>query len=136
MRKITAVLLVLALSLSAATAIAATPKSGKWKGKLYGSHSGKLSFKVNKGKTKLTKFYIPTVVVVCGLDIRTITVGVPSAKISSAGKFKRTYKFDDTSGREIKYTLKGKFKSAGKASGTVNVKTTSCNVDLKFRAAK
>ena len=84
----------------------------------------------------MTKFYIPTVVVVCGLDIRTITVGVPSAKISGTGKFKRIYKFDDTSGREIKYTLKGKFKSAGKASGTVNVKTTCCNVDLKFRASK
>jgi hypothetical protein len=135
MRKLAAVLLVIVLSLSTA-AIAATPKSGKWKGNLYGSHSGKLSFKVNKGKTKLTKFYIPTVVVVCGLDIRTITIGVPSAKISKSGKFKRTYKFNDTAGREIKYTLKGKFKSKGKASGTVNAKTTSCNVDLKFRASK
>ena len=135
MRKLTVAVLALALSLSS-VALAAAPKSGKWKGKLYGSHSGKLSFKVNGAKTKLTKFYIPTVVVVCGLDIRTITVGVPSAKISSSGKFKRVYKFNDTAGSEIKYTLKGKFKSSGKASGTVNAKTTSCNVDLKFKASK
>lgn len=135
MRRLAAVLIVLALSVPAAS-LAATPKSGKWKGELTGSHSGKMSFKVNKGKTKLTKFLIRQVFVVCGLDIRAVTIGVPSAKISKAGKFRRTYKFNDTDGREIKYTLKGKFKSAGKASGTVNFKTTSCNVDIKFKASK
>jgi hypothetical protein len=135
MRKLaTALTLALLLAL-AVPAVAATPKSGKWKGKLKDPHSGKVSFKVSKSRTKLTKFKIPAVTVVCGLDIRSITVGVPRAKISSSGKFKKTYKLKDPDpSLEATYKLKGKFTSKRKASGQVNVKTTSCNVTIKFSA--
>jgi hypothetical protein len=129
---VAALLLVAALAVPAS---AATPKSGGWKGRLKDPHSGRLSFKVSKSKRKLTKFKIPAVVVVCGLDIRTVTVGVPSARVSSRGRFRRTYKLRDPDpSLEATYRLKGRFTSRRRASGQVNVRTTSCNVTIKFSA--
>ena len=97
-------------------AAAATPSAGKYRGKVVGD-SGKVSFSVAASKRKLLKFTINGVGATCPGGFVLITVYVPSARITAAGRFSAKYK--PVAGTDQTVELAGRFVTKTRATGTV-----------------
>ncbi len=97
-------------------ALAAAPSVGKFRGKVVGD-SGKVSFSVAASKRKLLKFTIDGVGATCPGGFQLVTVYVPSARITSAGRFAAKYK--PVAGVDQTVKLSGRFATKTKATGTV-----------------
>ena len=114
-RKLAALVIAAALALPV-VATAAAPTAGKYRGKVVGD-SGKVSFSVSSNKRKLLKFKIDGVGATCPAGFQLITVYVPSARITAAGRFSAKYK--PIKGVDQTIELSGRFVTKTRATGTV-----------------
>ncbi len=105
-----------ALAVFLVPALAVGAEEGKYKGKVVGD-SGKVSFSVAASKRKLLKFTIDGVGATCPGGFQLVTVYVPSARITSAGRFAAKYK--PVAGVDQTVKLSGRFATKTKATGTV-----------------
>ncbi len=134
----TALVAACALAL-AAVALAATPKTGKWagkvtKGQVGTGNQGKPTFKVAGGGDLMRNFKIPQVGAFCtGGIFEDIIVAVPKAKIRH-GKVDKRYVISNKppDARPIVH-LTGTFTSSKKFKGDVSG-VHYCNYDVKFTA--
>ena len=125
-----AVLATLALS---GSAVAATPAKGKWAGKVI-ERDAKVRFRVTKDRKKVKGFTIPAIVVVCGLDIRTYTIAVPTAKIRKNGRFSGTQLYGSDGEVTAVHAVSGVFTKKKRAVGRVAFSINGCEKDFTFRA--
>ena len=114
-RRLAALVIAAALALPV-VATAAAPSAGKYRGKVVGD-SGKVSFSVSSNKRKLLKFKIDGVGGTCPAGFQLITVYVPSARITAAGRFSAKYK--PIKGVEQTVELSGRFVTKTRATGTL-----------------
>ncbi len=114
-RKLVALLAAFVLVLPV-VATAAAPSAGKYRGKVV-DDSGKVSFSVAANKRKLLKFKIDGVGATCPSGFMLITVSVPSARVTAAGRFSAKYKPVANIDQTIR--LAGRFVTKTRAVGTV-----------------
>ena len=114
-RQCTAVLAASALALPA-MAGAAAPSAGKYRGKVV-RDSGKVSFSVSRTGRTLLKFTIDGVGATCSGGFQLVTVDVPKARITAAGRFSAKYK--PVKGADQTVALSGRFATRTRATGIV-----------------
>jgi opacity protein-like surface antigen len=126
-------LLVLSLvAVAVATAVAATPRAGHWRGKVTKGQAvrgkgGEPTFTVSG--SKLRKFTIGGVGAYCFTGYQVVSVYVPSARIHH-GRFSTTYH----PVKDANVKLTGRFVSASKAIGTVTGSGYACDYTIGFVA--
>lgn len=121
-----------ALLVASPLALSASPRSGRWVGKVVKGlalkgKNGEPTFRVGGGK--LTNFTIRGVGAFCFSGYSVIPVHVPSVAIHN-GRFSRTY--HPGPGANIK--LSGRFLSATRAKGTVVGNGRACDYTIGFVA--
>ncbi len=125
MKKLCAIATAVAVMLIVGTTSAATssPATGDWKGHLQGvSPATSVTFIVgtSHGKRTVTVFQSGSFKAKCPQAGVTSVVGVPTATVSSAGKFKAVATLDNGFGAES-WTVSGTFASKHAAHGTVAI---------------
>ena len=88
---------------------AAAPSAGKYRGKVV-RDSGKVSFSVSRTGRTLLKFTIDGVGATCSGGFQLVTVDVPKARITAAGRF--SAKSKPVKGADQTVALNGRFRDA------------------------
>jgi opacity protein-like surface antigen len=119
-------------ALLATAALAATPKAGRWVGKVVKGQAmkgkaGEPTFTVSGGK--LRKFTIRGIGAYCFSGYSVVSVYVPAATIH-AGRFSTTYH----PVKDANVKLTGRFTSASRATGTVTGSGYACDYTIGFVA--
>jgi hypothetical protein len=144
-----ATLAALVALLALAPAAMAAPSSGRYAGKLFSfDRSDKTPYKGTKvsfkaGGGKVSKFSVSIAPVYCvdvfdftNSGIQLTTIYVPSAKIKGS-RFSREYKVKDKDGSLLgTVTLKGAFRGASRASGTIKTQYSNCSGTFRWSAKR
>jgi hypothetical protein len=127
-------------AVAVAAALLSSAQDGRWKGQLDGGDkAAKVSFDVARDGTRL-KHFSTTVAAFCvGPTIGTnhiaiLVVAVPTAKIRSNGRFKKTYKPDGEDGGT--YKISGTLRGRRVRDGRVQVNVSTCEGHDKWTARR
>ena len=140
MRRALAVAILFGALAVATVAMAATPVTGKWSGKLTKYSSSPVKFQVVDGGKKLVKFSSPRTPVYCYNPYdyvgttETRSAFVPSARVRNDGSFSKTYKVMRNGEETGEVVLKGRFTRARRAKGTLQITNAGCGGTVNWTA--